>query len=167
MGGMERSNNGDFLLKGTQILKRSISEIKTSDEHEGFHFGARLPGFIYLGYLTCNKTAENNDMSITEHIDVIHNRFKLVFSKKRISVIDIESQQIIEEFGCDIYEESIVDATFSKEGNHIVYITETSYSGNLKYRKEFKPIQTLIDETVARFSQSELTENERKQCYLD
>lgn len=167
MGGMERSNNGDFLLKGTQILKRSISEIKTSDEHEGFHFGARLPGFIYLGYLICNETAENNDMSITEHIDVIHNRFKLVFSKKRISVIDIESQQIIEEFGCDIYEESIVDATFSKDGNHIVYITETSYSGNLKYCKEFKPIQTLIDETVARFSQSELTENERKLCYLD
>ena len=102
-----------------------------------------------------------------EHIDVIHNRFKIVFTQKSISVIDIESQQTVEEFGCDTYDESIVDATFSKDGNHIIYITETYYSGNLKYRKEFKPIQTLIDETASRFLQSELTENERKQCYLD
>lgn len=167
IGGTERSNDGDYVLKGTQILKRIISEIKTSDEHGGFHYGAKLPGFIFLGYLTCNETTENNDTSIMEHIDVIHNRFKIVFTQKSISVIDIESQQTVEEFGCDTYDESIVDATFSKDGNHIIYITETYYSGNLKYRKEFKPIQTLIDETASRFLQSELTENERKQCYLD
>ena len=165
--GMERSNDGEYILEGNYILKRINSKSKTSDLDEESPFGTRLRDFISMGYLSYSETSENDDMTIKERIDIVHNRFKLHFSKKSISVIDIESQEVVEEFGSNTYEESIVDASFSTDGHYIIYITDPFYSGHLKYRKEFKPIQTLIDETTARFSESKLTEEERKQCYLD
>lgn len=164
---IERSNDGEYLLNGNEIFKRRKENVKTYGLNEEFSHESRILEFISMGYLTYNESAENNDLSISEHIDLIHDRYRLSFNEKSISVIDTVTEETIEEFYCDASKESILDATFTQDGNHIIYTTDHLYSGYLKYRKEFKPIQILIDETASRYSQSELTKQEREQCYLD
>lgn len=100
------------------------------------------------------------------HIPIFQNKYKLLLEDNYVSVIDIESQESIGIFYAQ-NDEKIIDATFSIKGDYIVFLSKQLSGKFFIYFRDFQPIQLLIDEVNLRYTNSQLTEYERVQCYLD
>lgn len=122
-------------------------------------------GFIINKTTNSVKEVSSSSEEEFEHISIFQNRYNLEIQDNKVSVIDISSQENIGVFQA-LDNERIMDATFSIKGNYIVFLSEFN-DGMHIYFREFKPIQQLIDEMSSRYRGCELTETERRQCYLD
>ncbi len=162
---MECSSNAEYLLVGNRLLHRcKCDETMEEVEDDWYIQQKRVLDYMEIGVLDCSAISEDSDHKTDSCIS--KGNLKLVVDKRSVSVFDEVLQKTIDEFYCISKEENVVEAAFSEDGESVVFISET-YNGKRIYHKEFKPIQVLIDQVRARYSQSELTEEERVQCYLD
>lgn len=122
-------------------------------------------GFIINKTTNSVKESSSSSEEEFEHISIFQNRYNLEIQDNKVSVIDISSQENIGVLQA-LDNERIMDATFSIKGNYIIFLSEFT-DGMHIYFREFKPIQQLIDEMNSRYRGCELTETERRQCYLD
>ncbi len=162
---MECNSNAEYLLIGNRLLHRcKCDETMEEVEDDWYIKQNRVLDYMEIGVLSCSSISDDSDHKTDGCIS--RGNLKLVVDKRSVSVFDEVLQKTIDEFCCISKGESVVEATFSEDGESVVFISET-YNGKRIYHKEFKPIQVLIDQVRARYSQSELTEEERVQCYLD
>lgn len=162
---IECSSNAEYLLIGNRLLHRcKCGQIKEEVEDDWYIRQSGVLDYMEKGVLYCGAVYEDSDHKVDSCIS--RGNLKLVGDKRSVRVLDEELHKEVAEFYCISDDERICDADFSEDGESVIFMSET-FSGKRSYQREFKPIQVLIDQARARYSQSELTDEERMQCYLD
>ena len=159
------SNNREYLLIGEKLLQRSGADVESADSEEDWNVTSkRFLSFMDSGVLVCGNVSDCPDSD--QQAAASQDKYELVVQKDSVFVLDAADKKTLCEFRGISKGEPVIKAWFSDDGNSVVFVTAT-YDERRTYRREFKPIQELIDETAERYRQSELTKEEREQCYLD
>ena len=163
----------------SQIFRQAIRQIRVSAENciygKNTHHSDLEGGVIYhidTDVWTDSAWPAHGQPDAFGSIRILNDTFELLFEespnlcnggdRSNLTVIERKSRKPVCTYKSHTPEETIVDATFSPNGDAVIFITD-----RFLYIKPFVALQYCIDETYRRFQGSQLTKEERARYYLE